>query len=67
MKAWRAWTAKYNPKGDAGDWLNVKAYAQGACLVKVLHQAGNDLSRKNIMAQLANIDFRVPMLLPGVT
>ncbi|MCC2106508.1 MAG: ABC transporter substrate-binding protein [Hyphomicrobiales bacterium] len=67
MKAWRAWMAKYNPKGDASDWLNVNAYAQGACLVKVLQQAGNDLSRENIMAQLANIDFRVPMLLPGVT
>ena len=33
----------------------------------VLEQAGDDLSRENIMRQAASVkDFRVPMTLPGV-
>ena len=37
-------------------------------LKKVLEQAGDDLSRENIMKEAANLqDVRVPMLLPGIT
>jgi branched-chain amino acid transport system substrate-binding protein len=37
-------------------------------LVQVLKQAGNDLSRENIMRQATNLrDLKLPMLLPGVT
>jgi branched-chain amino acid transport system substrate-binding protein len=34
----------------------------------VLKQCGDDLSRENIMKEAANLhDFRLPMLLPGIT
>lgn len=67
MKAWRAWMAKYNPKGDLNDGSNVYAYAQAAAMVKILEQAGNDLSRRHIMSVATNINFRVPLLLPGIS
>ena len=36
-------------------------------IVQVLKQAGNDLSRENIMRQATNLrDLEVPMLLPGI-
>jgi len=35
--------------------------------VQVLKQAGNDLSRANMMKQAANLkDLTLPMLLPGI-
>ena len=38
-----------------------------AAMVQVLKQAGNDLSRENIMRQATNIhDLALPMLLPGI-
>ncbi len=35
-------------------------------LVQLLEQCGDDLTRENMMRQVAHIDFRVPMLLPGM-
>jgi branched-chain amino acid transport system substrate-binding protein len=34
--------------------------------VQVLKQAGDNLTRENIMKQAASMDFTLPMLLPGV-
>jgi branched-chain amino acid transport system substrate-binding protein len=59
--------AKYQPQGDLNDYLNIYAYAQGWCLVKILERAGQDLTRKNIMACAASVNFHVPMLLPRIT
>lgn len=67
MKEWRAWMAKYYPGGDVNDALNVYAYAQAGTLVKILEKAGQDLSRKNIMDSATSVNFRVPMLLPGIS
>ncbi|QQN67251.1 ABC transporter substrate-binding protein [Bradyrhizobium diazoefficiens] len=67
MKAWRAWMAKYYPQGDVNDALNVYAYAQAETLVKILENAGNGLSRKKIMDSATSVNFRVPMLLPGIS
>lgn len=66
MKAWNVWMEKYNPRADVTDYLNVLGYAQAATLVKVLELAGNDLSRENIMAKAASMDFALPMFLPGI-
>ncbi|MCP3468209.1 ABC transporter substrate-binding protein [Bradyrhizobium sp. CCGUVB23] len=66
MKDWRAWMARYNTQGDLNDYLNIYAYAQAWCLVKILERAGRDLTRKSIMASAASVDFQVPMLLPGI-
>ena len=37
-------------------------------MVAVLKQCGNDLTRENLMKQVASIhDLKLPMLLPGIT
>lgn len=65
---WNAWMDKYQPSADKNDFSNVYAYAISATMIRVLEQAGNDLSRENIMAQAASLNnVHVPMLLPGIS
>ena len=65
-KEWLAWMQKYNPQGDLKDNLNVYGYTVAQTLVQVLKQAGDTLTRENIMKQAANLDMTLPMLLPGI-
>ena len=59
---------KYYPSGDKTDIFNVYGPSNAATVVQVLKQCGNDLTRANVMRQAANLhNFRVPMLLPGIT
>ena len=45
----------------------VYGYGVAMTLVQVLKQAGNDLSRENIMKEAANLkNFEVPTALPGI-
>ena len=68
MVEWRAFMDKYHPSGDQTSSFTGYGYAVAATLVKVLEQAGDDLSRENIMKEAANLrQVRIPMLLPGVT
>jgi branched-chain amino acid transport system substrate-binding protein len=67
MKDWRAWMSKYLPGEDVRRPSFVYGYNSAATLVQVLKQAGNDLSRENIMRQATNLrDLELPMLLPGI-
>jgi branched-chain amino acid transport system substrate-binding protein len=67
MKDWRAWMSKYLPDADIRRPNFINGYNYAAALVQVLKQAGNDLSRENIMRQATNLrDLRLPMLLPGI-
>jgi branched-chain amino acid transport system substrate-binding protein len=63
---WKAFMAKHYPSGDLKDGSNVYGYAVAQGLVQVLKQAGDNLTRENVMKQAANLDFELPMLLPGV-
>ncbi|HKX06657.1 MAG TPA: ABC transporter substrate-binding protein [Stellaceae bacterium] len=66
-KQWLAFMQKYMPDADLGD--NDYPYGMMAAMtmVQVLKQAGNDLSRENIMKEAANLkDLELPMLLPGI-
>ena len=63
---WLAWMKKYYPTGDVNNNLNVYGYNVAQTLVHVLKQAGNSLTRENVMKQAANLDLPLPMLLPGV-
>ena len=63
---WLAWMKKYHPSGDLKDNLNVYGYTVAQTLVQVLKQAGDNLTRANIMKEAANLDLVLPMLLPGV-
>jgi branched-chain amino acid transport system substrate-binding protein len=67
MKEWKAWMAKYMPEADPRDQNYVNSYNSGMAIVQALKQAGNDLSRANIMKEAANIkDLQLPMMLPGI-
>jgi branched-chain amino acid transport system substrate-binding protein len=65
-KDWLAWMQKYFPGGDLKDNLNVFGYTVAQTLEQVLKQAGDNLTRENIMRQAASLDLTLPMLLPGV-
>jgi len=67
MKEWKAWITRYMPEVDPRDQNYVNSYNEGMVLVQALKQAGNDLSRANIMKQALNIkDMQLPMMLPGI-
>jgi len=66
MKEWAAWMKKYYPSGNPTDAFNVYGYNVAQTLVQVLKQAGDNLTRENIMKQAASLDMNLPMLLPGV-
>jgi branched-chain amino acid transport system substrate-binding protein len=63
---WLNWMKKYQPSGDVKDVNNVYGYTVAQGLVQVLKQAGDNLTRENIMRQAASLDLTLPMLLPGV-
>ncbi|RPH44178.1 MAG: branched-chain amino acid ABC transporter substrate-binding protein [Burkholderiales bacterium] len=65
-KDWLAFMQKYHPQGDLKDNFNVFGYSVAQTLEQVLKQAGDNLTRENIMKQAASLDFSPPMLLPGV-
>jgi hypothetical protein len=67
VKDWRAWLSKYLPGEDLRRPSYVYGHNAATVIVQVLKQAGNDLSRENIMRQATNLrDLEVPMLLPGI-
>ncbi|MCY0656298.1 hypothetical protein OVW25_29210, partial [Klebsiella pneumoniae] len=49
------------------DSLNVIGYSQAQTLVQVLRQAGDELTRANIMKQAASLKMDLPMLYPGIS
>jgi branched-chain amino acid transport system substrate-binding protein len=67
MKEWFAFMQKYYPEGNTKDAFNVYGYTVAQTLIQALKQAGNDLSRENVMRQAASLkDLALPLLLPGV-
>ncbi|MBC7803733.1 MAG: ABC transporter substrate-binding protein [Candidatus Parcubacteria bacterium] len=66
--AWKNFMAKYYPDGDLRDASNIYGYTVAATLHQVLKQAGDNLTRDNIMKQAAAMKgFRVETFLPGIT
>jgi len=64
---WKEFMAKYLPGADLKDSNNVFGYNVAQGLVQVLKQAGDNLTRANIMKQAASLnDLQLPMMLPGV-
>ena len=66
LKDWTAWMKAYYPAGNLADAFNVFGYTVAQTMVQVLKQAGDNLTRENIMKQAASLDLTLPMLLPGV-
>jgi branched-chain amino acid transport system substrate-binding protein len=67
IKEWKAFMAKYYPEGNLADASNVYGYTVAQTAHQVLKQAGDNLTRANIMKQAANLKgFRPETLLPGI-
>ncbi|MEK6243824.1 MAG: ABC transporter substrate-binding protein [Pseudomonadota bacterium] len=64
---WTAFMAKYYPEGDKIDAANFYAWAVAKTMEQVLKQAGNNLTRENVMKQAASLkDFVLAASLPGI-
>jgi branched-chain amino acid transport system substrate-binding protein len=67
MKKFYAFLAKYAPDANKADGSVVFGYGQAQTMVQVLKQAGDTLTRENIMKQAASLkDFTPDTLLPGI-
>jgi branched-chain amino acid transport system substrate-binding protein len=67
FKEWVAFMDKYYPEGDKTVSFTVYGYAVSQTLVQVLKQAGDNLTRENVMRQAASLkNLDVGMLIPGV-
>ncbi|GGC59718.1 branched-chain amino acid ABC transporter substrate-binding protein [Chelatococcus reniformis] len=65
-RAWLEWMQTYYPEGDRTDVLNALSYNFSETMVQVLKQAGDDLTRANVMKQALSLDFQPSMVLPGI-
>jgi branched-chain amino acid transport system substrate-binding protein len=61
-----AWFKQFNSSGNINDVNATYGYTVAQGLVQVLKQAGDNLTRENVMKQAASLDMTLPMLLPGV-
>jgi len=61
-----AFMAKYCPEGNADEAFNVLAYTMGMLMEKVLRQAGDQLTRENVMRQATALDLTLPMVRAGM-
>ncbi|WP_052319376.1 ABC transporter substrate-binding protein [Burkholderia sp. A9] len=61
-----AFMKQYYPAGDVSDTLNVLGYSIAQTLVQTLKQAGDNLTRENVMRQALSLNVTLPMLQPGI-
>lgn len=72
MKLYRQIMAKYDPKGNVSDGLNMYGVAKAWTVVQVLQNAGKNLTRAGLMKAARNMNFSTatkkanPFTLPGV-
>jgi hypothetical protein len=62
-----AFIDKYMPGSNVADSNLVYGYAAGQTMTHVLKQAGDNLTRENVMKQAASLkDFTADTLIPGI-
>ncbi len=67
MKDYFAFLKKYAPDVGVDDGIGTYGYAVAQLIEQVLKQAGDNLTRENIMKQAASLkNFQVPMAIPGI-
>jgi len=66
MKKFRAFMEKYYPEADKSESGPLSAWNGASVLVEVLKRCGDNLTRENVMKQVANLDFEIDTYLPGV-
>ncbi|MDE2241219.1 MAG: ABC transporter substrate-binding protein [Bradyrhizobium sp.] len=68
MKKFMTFVGKYMPGANLSDLNLAYGYSAAQTMEQVLKQAGNNLTRENVMKQAANLkDFAPDTLLPGIT
>lgn len=65
-KEYAAILKQYHPSGDPTDSLNLIGYSSAQTLVQTLKQAGDNLTRENVMKEALNLKMTLPMLYPGI-
>jgi branched-chain amino acid transport system substrate-binding protein len=66
-KKWSAFMDKYYPDGDKNSSFTVYGYLAAQTMEHVLKQAGDNLTRENVMKQAASLkNLELDMLLPGI-
>jgi branched-chain amino acid transport system substrate-binding protein len=67
-KDWNAFMDKYYPDGDKLSSFTTYGYSVAQTMVHILEQAGDDLTRENVLKQAASMnDVTLPLFLPGMT
>ena len=67
MKKFEEFMKKYYPEGNLADTSNIYGYSVARTLEQVLRQAGDNLTRANIMKQAASLkNLEIDTLLPGI-
>ena len=67
-KEWLAFMNSHGFSGSITDSQAVVGYSYAQTMVEVLRMCGDNLTRENVMKQAASLhDFKLPMLLPGIT
>jgi ABC-type branched-subunit amino acid transport system substrate-binding protein len=67
MQRWREFMSKYMPGADVSDFNYVYGYGAGQLMTEVLKNAGDDLSRENLLKQATSIqDVTLDVALPGI-
>jgi branched-chain amino acid transport system substrate-binding protein len=67
MKKFLAFVDKYMPGANISDTNIVYGYAAAQTMAQVLKQAGDNLTRENVMKQAASLkDFAADTLIPGI-
>ena len=67
MKKFDEFLAKYFPEGNRIDASVLYGYTVAHLMVQTLKQAGDNLTRENVMKEAANLkNFEVDTLLPGI-
>jgi ABC-type branched-subunit amino acid transport system substrate-binding protein len=67
MQRWRDFMAKHMPGADVSDFNYVYGYGAAQLMAIVLKNAGDDLTRENLMKQAASVkDVTLDVSLPGV-
>ena len=67
MTQFRDWVKQFDPGADIADANVVFGYGNVISLHKMLEQCGDDLSREDIMKQVANLhELEIPILLPTI-
>jgi branched-chain amino acid transport system substrate-binding protein len=67
MKSYLAFVKQYMPDNDPGDTAITSGVTSASVMAQIIRQAGDNLTRENLMRQAANLkDVTAPLLMPGI-